>query len=454
MDQPLAGFIRALRGAGANVSTAEAIDAARTLALIGFDDRETLKSSFGTVLAKSQDDREIHDRMFDLFFSAAPVEEAGADSDAGEHGEDGTEATSDDAAQSEADAFMDLATSGDANRIAMAMQAAANQVGADAIRFSTQASWFTRQMLERLGVEEMEKQLIRHLQAGTEEDEAAAQQLIDARAMMQARAREVVDRNYEVFGAAATEAFMDDAVANRHLSALDQRDLERMQAIVAKMAKRLAVRHARRKRKQNRGQLALSKTLRGNAGHDGVPFNLVWKHKRKDRPKIVAVCDVSGSVSRYVRFLLMFLYALDKETTDLEAYAFSARLEDVGPAFEGRGFDSAMDAIVSRIGSGSTDYGQALVDLRDLAWDGIDRRTTVLILGDGRSNQTDPRLDIFRELSARCRRIVWLCPEPKGMWGSGDSCMLDYQPHCARVTVCTNARDLERELDDMLAAGA
>lgn len=456
MDQPLAGFIRALRGAGANVSTAEAIDAARTLALIGYDDRETLKTSFATVLAKSEDDRAIHDRMFDLFFAAAPAPEEDKQT-AQRQADEGGGAASDesgDADQAETDAFTELATSGDANRIDLAIQNAANQIGADNIRFSTQSSWYTRRILETLGVEQMEERLIRHLQAHTPEDEAEAKKLMDARASMQSKAREFVDHNFEVFGAAATEAFMDEAVANKHLSALDQRDLERMRAIVAKMAKRLAERHARKRRRQKRGQLALAKTLRANAGNDGAPFNLVWKHKKKNRPKIVAVCDVSGSVARYVRFLLMFLYALDRETADLECYAFSARLEDVGPAFEGRGFEDAMNAIVARIGQGSTDYGQALEDLRELAWDGIDRRTTVLILGDGRSNDADPRLDLFRELAARCRRIIWLCPEHKGMWGSGDSCMLDYQPHCARVTVCTNAIDLEREIDDLLALGA
>lgn len=452
MDQPLTGFIRALRGAGAKVSTAEAIDAARTLALIGYDDRETLKTSFGTVLAKSQEDRAIHDRMFDLYFAAAESREQETQADASESEDDAGGAN--EATSPQADAFTDLAMSGDESRIAMEVEAAARQVGADNIRFSTQGAWFTRQILERLGVEAMERRLIQNLQAQTPEGNAAAQELIDARAMLQRRAREVVDRNYEVFGAAATETFMDEAVLDRHLSALDQRDLRRMQTIVAKMAKRLAVRHARRRRQHNRGQLALSKTMRMNAGHDGVPFNLVWKHKRKDKPKIIAVCDVSGSVARFVRFLLMFLYALDRETTDLGAYAFSAHLEDVGPAFEGRDFETAMNAIISRIGSGSTDYGQALEDLREKAWDEIDRRTTVLILGDGRSNYSDPRLDIFRELSARCRRIIWLCPEPRGMWGSGDSCMLDYQPHCARVTVCANARDLEREIDEMLAASA
>lgn len=452
MDKPLAGFIRALRTAGANVSTAEAIDAARTLELVGFADRATLKTSFATVLAKSQDDREIHDRMFDLYFATStpiePRDSAGAQDSSDNPGDDT-------AAQSPADdAFTELAASGDESRISTAMQAAANQVGADDIRFSSQSSWFTRRILEKLGVEAMEKRLIRHLQANTPEDEALAQQLMAARSRMQARARAVVDRSFEVFGAAATENFMNETVADKNLSALDGRDLERMRAIVARMAKRLAERHARKRRKHKRGQLALSRTLRANAGHDGTPFNLIWKHKKKDRPKIVAVCDVSGSVARYVRFLLMFLYALDQETADLESYAFSARLEDVGPAFEGRGFDEAMSAIIARIGNGSTDYGQALQDLRDLAWDGIDRRTTVLILGDGRSNEADPRLDIFRELAARCRRIVWLCPEPRGLWGSGDSCMLEYQPHCARVTVCTNARDLEREIDDLLSVAA
>lgn len=456
MDRPLAGFIRALRGAGAQVSTAEAIDAARTLALIGYEDRTALKTSFGTVLAKSEDDRAIHDRMFDLFFAATPAKEAQASAEGGaSEGADTDEAGATGTTEGAGgDAFSQLAASGDESRIDVAIQSAANQVSAETIRFSSQASWFTRRILEELGVEEMEQRLIRHLQAQTPEDEAAAQEMIEARAAMQARARAVVDRNFEVFGAAATQTFMDETVANKNLSSLDQRDLERLRTIVAKMAKRLAERHARKRRRDKRGQLALSRTLRANAGHDGAPFNLVWKHKRKDRPKIVAVCDVSGSVARYVRFLLMFLYALDRETTDLESFAFSARLEDVGPAFEGRDFETAMNAIVSRVGNGSTDYGQALADLRELAWDGIDRRTTVLILGDGRSNEADPRLDIFRELATRCRRIVWLCPEPKGLWGSGDSCMLDYQPHCARVTVCTNATDLEREIDDMLAAGA
>ena len=114
--------------------------------------------------------------------------------------------------------------------------------------------------------------------------------------------------------------------------------------------------------------------------------------------------------------------------------------------------EQAMAQIVGQLGSGSTDYGQALLDLNEHHPEVIDRRTTVLILGDARSNRTDPRLDLFRGLVARAKRVVCLCPEVPGRWGTGDSCMLQYQPHCSHVAHCASLSDLEREIDDMLLA--
>jgi hypothetical protein len=218
------------------------------------------------------------------------------------------------------------------------------------------------------------------------------------------------------------------------------------------MAKRLAVRHGRRRRVENRGQLDVRRTLRANAGHDGVPFHIIWKRKHKDRPKIVAICDVSGSVASYVRFLLLFLYALREKVTDLRAFAFSNRLVDVGRILETQGFESAMNRIIDEVGSGSTDYGQALADLQEQHFEAIDRRTTILMLGDGRSNYGDPRLDIIEEATDRAKRLVWLCPEPESRWGSGDSCMLQYKPFCSPVSHCATATDLEQALDDILLA--
>ncbi len=466
MERTLTDFIRALRAAGAPVSSAEAIDAANTLSLIGFEDRQRMKDAFGLVLAKSEEEKLIHDQMFETFFRRKSVylsDSSATDKKGAKAGQiddrssvqnverKGAEQKSSEQKPGQL-SFRELALSGDSERIAAAIERAGAAAGVDDIRFSTQQAFFVRQMLDRLGVEAFDQELSAKMGDSKRKAQAEVKKLSEARAMLQKRAREYVEQRFELFGRSATDNFMNEVVANRELAQLGMRDMERMKIMVARMAKRLAVRHSRRRKVRNRGQLDMRHTMRANAGHDGVPFELVWKHRRKDRPKIVAICDVSGSVSRYVRFLLLFLYALKDQVTDLSAFAFSARLKEVGHELESMSFEAAMDHIIHEMGSGGTDYGQALQDLQDQYWDSIDRRTTILILGDGRSNQADPRLDIFQEAAARAKRVVWLCPEPPGRWGTGDSCVLEYKPFCTSLSYCATALDLEQALDEVLNA--
>ena len=461
MERTLTDFIRALRAAGAPVSSAEAIDAANALSLIGFEDRQRMKDAFGLVLAKSEEEKIIHDQMFETFFRRKSVNVSDSSSTdkkgaKAKHGDDLSSVRSAEQKDAEQKAgqlsFRELAFSDDSERIATAIERAGAAAGVDDIRFSTQQAFFVRQMLDRLGVEAFDQELSSKMGDPKRKAQAEVKKLSEARALLQTRAREYVEQRFELFGRSATDNFMNEVVANRELAQLGMRDMERMKVMVARMAKRLAVRHSRRRKVRNRGQLDMRHTMRANAGHDGVPFELVWKHRRKDRPKIVAICDVSGSVSRYVRFLLLFLYALKDQVTDLSAFAFSARLKEVGHELENMSFEAAMDRIIHEMGSGGTDYGQALQDLQDQYWDSIDRRTTILILGDGRSNQADPRLDIFQEAAARAKRVVWLCPEPPGRWGTGDSCVLEYKPFCTSMSYCATALDLEQALDEVLNA--
>jgi len=451
MERTLTHYIRALRAAGAGVSTTEAIDAARTLDVVGYEDRALVKTALGAVLAKSVEEKALHERLFDLYFNreaGSPPPADGDTADAADTEDDGGSGDGDEAA----DSFMELAEARDPGRTAMALEEAAQAAGADGIRFASQASYFTRRMLEQMGVKALEQRLIGKLGEHTPQAEAEARRMMDARAALQSRARAVVDERFELFGRAATEAFMNERVAERQIGALTRTDMERMRHVVARMAKRLAVKHARRRKIRNRGQLDLRRTLRANAGHDGVPFDLVWKTKRKDRPRIVAVCDVSGSVAQYVRFLLLFLFMLREKVTDLETFAFSNHLEDVGPILQTREFNAAMDHIVMHVGSASTDYGVALEDLETKYGEVIDRRTTVLILGDGRSNHANPRLDLFQQIVDRAKRVVWLSPEPEGSWGMGDSCLLQYRPFCTHLSHCATAGDIERAIDEMLLA--
>ena len=167
MERVLTNYIRALRSAGAGVSTTEALDAARTVELVGYGDRALLKAALAPVLTKSVEETEIHNRLFDLFFArseASTMASAPAQSESGD-GEG--------SAPAESPSLTDLAQSGDAGQIAMAMEKAGAAVGVDQIRFASQVGYFTRRMLEELGVDQLEARLLEKLQAKTPEAEAA-----------------------------------------------------------------------------------------------------------------------------------------------------------------------------------------------------------------------------------------------------------------------------------------
>ncbi|RTL71612.1 MAG: VWA domain-containing protein [Hyphomicrobiales bacterium] len=455
MERALNGFIRALRLAGVEASTAEAIDAARTLALVGYDDREALRASFGVVLAKSETEKSIHDTVFDQYF-ARPAEPAGKSQET-EAEENSSAGDSPETGDPEIDGLLGMAAGGggdgggsDATRAQI--NRAATEAGADEIRFQSQTSYYVARTMDRLGIGALEARLIELLNRNRPEAQAEAQILADARDRLRRMVRAAIDRRYELYGRPATEQFMTDVAVNKAMAQIGTSDLPRMKAAVARMAKRLAVKHSRRQRIKLNGQLDVRRTLRANAGRDSVPFDLVFRYKRRDKPRIVAVCDVSGSVSAHARFLLLFLHTLHHAVTDLATFVFSNTLHDVEDLLERLPFEQAMAQILRDYGGGGTDYGAAFAKLEDEYWDDIDKRTTVLMLGDGRSNYTPARIELFREMADRAKRIVWLATEAPGRWGTGDSYMLKYLPYCAQVSHCVTVADLERAVDEVLEA--
>jgi uncharacterized protein len=446
MEKQISNFIRALRSAHVGVSTGEALDAARTVAMIGYDDRLLMKDSLACVLAKSETEKQIHDRLFDLYFSSAPGAAAAAND---EEAEDGA---GDETPADTAERLASLTEPGNEDALATAVERAAEAAGLNDIRFSTQVAYFAQSMIRAMGGEALQARLLEALQGQTKADDEEAQRLIDVRRSLTMAARERAERAFEVFGAAETERFRDDIAATKRLSAMEMSDIARMKQLIAKVAKRLAVKYSRRRKRTQRGMLDVRKTMRANAGVDGIPFNVIWRQKKKDRPKIMVICDVSGSVAPYVRFLLLLLYSMKEAIPDLSAYAFSYRLKCVDDLLESLEFDAAIKKILNEIGLGSTSYGQAFSDFKLDHASKIDRRTTIIILGDGRSNYGDPRLDLFREFSARAKRVIWLNPEGRPLWGTGDSVIPRYEPFCAQMSHVATLKDLEKAVDEVMSA--
>ncbi|MFZ5542026.1 MAG: VWA domain-containing protein [Pseudomonadota bacterium] len=465
MQSTLEDFFKALRGSDLDVSLNAQIDAARATALVGWGERELLKSALGTTLAKTLPDRAIFDEAFDRFFRfdsfgtgaaattggavldpaaqpQSPPQEGNGQGSGGPGGCQG----------SAGQALSQLLLSGDSAALARRMQQAAREVGLTDIWFFTQKGHYTQKIQQAMGLELLDREI-----AEARRQTLAPQRHADlelARKRLFNEVRNFVERKLALYGTAPTRELHDEFLQSQKLSAIDRRDFARMHEIVRKIARRLAERHARRKRREQRGQLDFRRTQRANAAYGGMLFETHWRSTRVERPKVVAICDVSGSVRQYARFLLLFLYSLDELLSDVQSYAFTNHLVDVSATFESLPVEQAVDKVLNAVGGSGTDYGQMLLDLDEQLMHRIDHRTTVLVLGDARNNRGHARSEIMKTLYGRARRVIWLNPEPRSFWGLGDSEMKRYAPYCHIARECNSLRHLERTLDELLRSNS
>lgn len=447
MTQVLSDFIRALRAADVRISTAESIDAATTVDAVGFDDRALLKESLSQVLAKSIDDKARFADCFERFFFAEEMRGVESAPEESSNGGDAPSADGDTemaGAGEQGDGPAAMMGAGNRADLQLAVANAAREAGISNIRLFTQRGMFMRRILEGIGIEELER-AIREAP-----DETSAERLSERRAQLIEDVRDQVDRQLLLYTQNAWPELREQILQKTPLSSVEVRDFKFMHALVHKLAKRLVALHSRRRKVARRGQLDVRRTIRRNIEYDGLLFETVWKRKKVERPKVVAVCDVSGSVANAARFLLLFLYSVTEVIPKVRAFVFSNQLAEVTELFDASSAEDAVAEALQKHGWGSTDYGRALADLETLVLDDIDHRTTILMLGDGRSNYGDPGVRHLRRLHERARRVLWLNPEPRAFWNSGDSEMRRLGSACDRVDVCRSIQDLERLVSELM----
>ena len=339
---------------------------------------------------------------------------------------------------------------GDQAGLAQAMERAAAQAGAEAIQLNSQRALMSRRILDGMGLRQLEATIAALRAGGGVRDQALAERLGQARTALFEEANRYVDRQARLYASETGRRLREQILSTEKLTAIEPHDIRAMETLVRKMARRLATRYARKRHKARKGKLDVRRTLRRNIGHDGVPFELVWKTKTLHKPKIVVICDVSRSVASAAQFLLLFLHCLNEVVERLDAFAFSDRLVSVNDVLDEETVDDAIPLILARIGLRPTDYGHALEDFMAGHGERLDKRTTVIILGDGRSNYADPRLDLMRRVSEGSRAVVWLNPEPETYWNQGDSKMADYARFCHVAKSCNTLKQLERIIEDVL----
>ena len=442
----LRDFIHILRSSDLRVSTSESIDAMNVVSEIGIEDRSLLKHSLSFSLAKTLREKEIFNECFDNFFEENYMN-LSEDKLPQKNNEKDSEINDLDLLDKNENSLEELYNNSDRTALMAAMALAAREANLQDIRLFTQVGMFTRKIFDEMGLEKLNNDIF---QASREGNIRREKNLKNIRENLRLEIREYIENQVKLRTSNTGKQLREDALSQMRLTQVDKSDYKIMSGIIKKMARRLISVHSRRKRKSQRGLLDIRSTIRANQEYDGILFETVWKKRKVDRPKIVALCDVSGSVANVSRFFLMFLHSLTEILPNVRTFAFSNKAGEVTDLFENKDIEVAAAETLLLNGGGSTDYGQAFIDLEGLLENNIDRKTTVIILGDARSNYGDPRCDVLKTIQEKSKRILFLNPEPKSVWGTGDSEMLRFIPYCSKSKVCSSLLDLERVVDDMI----
>jgi uncharacterized protein with von Willebrand factor type A (vWA) domain len=502
VERSLHRFVRLLRLRGVRVSVTEMLDAMRAAAQPGaLDDRETLRCALRVALVKDQRDQEPFDELFDRYFRLEPVTGPERPGHGHAHDDLADEGTAESFTVSPEPSLTprqghshgkpadirdffrpeDLATAYNLHQEASKIDLAsmtdeimlAKERGRSALS-GPRIQLDTSRLHGAALPGKLQSSLGTWLDAGltVAEEQALLDWLDDPDADLSADTLAAVAR-----GSGGEIANLAELL-KRHLAALaamDRRAIEsperpalrataigeaeryRLEETLRRLARTMPGALTHRRAVAGRGRVDPGRTMRANIRFDGIPFQPVTVTRRQDRPRLVVLADLSLSVRHAARFTLLFVHGLQRLFGQVRTFAFVADTVEVTDLFAEHQAERALELIfggdVLDIDTDS-DYGAAFGRFREDFPDIVTRRTTVVILGDGRGNGHDPNMPAFEEIARRGKQLIWLTPERRNMWRLGRCDLPRYAELCDRVDVVRDLDGLDRATDDILAGVA
>ena len=464
MNERLLEFSNLLRRNGLRVSLAENMDTFRALSVVGLGDRETVRATLRASMVKRTIDIPTFEQLFTLFFSglADAITQA-------------TAATSQALGLDDADfqrlleelerllrergiELSPLARAllgADGGRLERMLREAGERARVDDIQQGFQEGRFAHGVASELGLGALVREIERLKEQLQGNDARFAQylerRLQDLNDMIKALVRgqlerqDVARRDHERLAALADKSFFY----------LTEEEIRRMQEAVQKLAQRLRNVISIRRRRARRGKFDSSGTLRRNLQYGGVPFRIVWDRRKKEKPQVMVLCDVSDSVRNVSRFMLQFVYSLQDLYSKVRSFIFVSEVGEITRLFEEQDIHQAIETAlrgdVINVYAHS-DFGRAFKGFHRDYIAAVNKRTTVIVLGDARNNYNLPHEWVLKEIRQRAKQLIWLNPENRMTWGFGDSEMDHYGPHCTLVEECRNLGQLYRVIDRLVAA--
>jgi uncharacterized protein len=439
----LVAFCEDLRSEGLSVGTSEILDAFEALEAVPWTEPADFRETMAATLAKSQEDRRVFELLFDRYFFRAAEAEA-LRHEISEQRHEGT-------------GQLDL----DELREAVRQAIADGRDGEmrDLARLAIEA--FGRRG-EGSGVIGVDAQRIRRtlgLQAQRRGEPDDGMPTLDRESLNQFEShlrreleRDLIERS-ERLPPSRPLADLD-----RALPTSPSQDLAAVHRAVAQLKRRLATLGHEQRGRRRSAIVDVRRTMRASLETGGVPLRLKHRTRRPRRPEIYVLCDVSTSVTSASVFFLSVLHALHDSFRKLRSFVFIERISEVTDVFERERDFRAISDKISREGgvadvSGYTDYGRVWLEFLSEISEDLDPRSTVIVLGDARTNGREPHAAAFARVSERAGRTFWLNPEPKLYWNYGDSVMAAYEPHCDGVFECWTTKHLENFVN-VIAGGA
>lgn len=452
-----------LRREGLPVSTAQAIDAARVAALVGLSDRQALRDGLAAVLATKKDELFLFRACFDRFFAAEHAHVGDLWSRLRVRGfseaELGAlrELLSAAAQRSSGDAAGMLAFTGEALELDQLLASAGIARALAPMTSALQTGFFTQEVNKRLGIPSLGSALTRMRDAlrealGEERGALLAAALREELDAMKRRVRAHVEASLaRKLGDADEEAAR---AVDRPFSSLSPEEMAEVRRALRRLAERLRGAERVRQKRSKRGRIDPHRTLRRSLRTGGIPFRPARRVRRRDKPRLVLLCDVSDSVRIASRFMLELVCASQELFAETRSFVFVSDVGETTDLFQRKRAEAALATIESgRVvdRTRNSNYGRALVAFEERLGRSVDRRTTIVILGDGRTNFLPEEVSVVERLARKAGSVLWICPEPPATWGTGDSAMPRYAAAVSRVLVARTARELEGAARELLA---
>jgi uncharacterized protein with von Willebrand factor type A (vWA) domain len=470
MEEKLVEFANLLRENGVRVSLAETLDAFSASEITGLGEREAFRAALRATMVKRANELPVFEELFDVYFSglgeiikqaSKAVQDALSMSD--QEFQKFLEQV-EEMLKKEGKKLSELAKQllqNNSGAMEKRLREAARAARLKGIERTIEENYFARALARELGLDRIEAE-IKELRDQLEKMDLGPAMKAKMEEYLERRLKALEDiiRRYvrmerEKRDIRQREDQRMNQIAEKSFYYLSEDELKKMQEAVQRLAQRLKNVIAIRRKRAKKGRFDIKRTLRHNLEYGGVPFKLRFERRRKERPQVVILCDVSDSVRNASRFMLQFVYSLQDLYSRVRSFIFVSDIGEVTEHFRSNDIKEALDvALKGDIINvyAHSNFGHAFRSFVSDHIGAINKRTTVIVLGDARNNYNLPHDWCLRDIRQRAKRVIWLNPEARNTWGFGDSEMERYQVYCDMVEECRNLNQLYRVVDRLVAS--